>query len=284
MMDFASPVLTAPPTAAAARDDIVNAIANQAANVRRTFEAHQSKRKRTVSSATTAAAEHMASLNRKRKMVDQLALRARAAAAASTTNAVVEHTSAEHWGQPSLGVALDGPFSGFARPEKVRVVSSDSSGAGDTPAANQMAAPVPSRVSDGITLKAYPHDITVSYNDVVCGKGKATTSLVGNQRFKVWIGMHKDAFAKAPQEEDRRQVACSVVNAVSSSLPQGRFLSLDIHTGLWYDVGYNRAVGITMELLMAETGMMWNMGLAARSPVSRYAKGTSPRVFASKAA
>jgi hypothetical protein len=253
--------MPAPP--AVSRDNIMNAIADQALNVRRTFEADPSKRKRTVSSATAAAAEHMASLNRKRKLENHLALRAQAASTASPAIALPS---------PAFN-----PVSRFNRPGKVRVVSTDSSnGNASTPIRRP-------RVSGGLTLKSSQQDIMVTNNDVVCGKGKTTTSLVGNQRYKVWVDLHKDAFAKAPNEEDRRRVACSVVNAVSSSLPEGRFLSLDIHSGYWYDVGYDRAVGITMETLMVESGMMWNMNMATR-PVARPTKNASPRVFASKAA
>ncbi|KAL7540387.1 hypothetical protein ACHAXR_010072 [Thalassiosira sp. AJA248-18] len=277
-------------TTAPSRDEFMKRIAFQAANVRRTFEAHPSKRKHAVSSATAAAAQHMASLNRKRKFENHLAIRANSA----------EHqnaTPAEHiWNKTSH--TFHSPIAAFTRPDMVRTVSSNigngsskNGGAANRSCAQQQQqpaaapGPVPTneaapRVSDGIVLKATPHDITVTYNDVVCGKGKTTSSLVGNQRYKVWVNLHKDVFAKALYEEERRNIACAIVNAVTTSLPQGRFLSLDIHSGLWYDVGYERAVGITMETLMAETGMMRQRGMMP--PVAR--RASIPRVFTSKAA
>ena len=87
------------------------------------------------------------------------------------------------------------------------------------------------------------------------GKGKTTSNLVGNQRYQVWIDLHREQFAKSFYEEDRRNIATSIVNAVIGANPNGRFLSLDIHSGLWYDVGFNRAVAITYENLLAESGM-----------------------------
>ena len=137
-----------------------------------------------------------------------------------------------------------------------------------------------SRVSDGIVLNAAPNSITVTYNDVVCSKGKTTSSLVGNQRYKVWVNLHKEAFRKATDQVDRRMIACSIVNAINSSVPAGRFLSLDIHTGYWYDVGYDRAVGMTLETLMTETGLM----KAAHHPTPATKKKIVKRTYASKAA
>jgi len=244
------------------RDLIMNEIANHAATVRRTFEAHQTKRKHTVSSATAAAAHHMASLNRKRKFENNLAIRATTAA----TNIEGGAQSEFIWNRSSH--TFHSPIACFTRPEKMHNPCSNSSANHTNEAAH-----IP-RVSDGIILKASPQDITVSYNDVVCGKGKTTSNLVGNQRYKVWINLHKEAFAKAPYEEDRQKIACSIVITVATSVPQGRFVSLDIHTGLWYDVGYERAAGITLETLMAVTGMMKNHGMMDH-PL---------RVFTSKAA
>jgi len=255
------------------RDVIMKEIANHAATVRRTFEAHQTKRKHTVSSATAAAAHHMASLNRKRKFENNLAIRATTAAANIEGGAQPGFI----WNRSSH--TFHSPIASFTRPEKKH----NDSPSGSNSSANAINEAAP-RISDGIVLKASPQDITVSYNDVVCGKGKTTSTLVGNQRYKVWINLHKEAFAKAPYEEDRRKIACSIVNAVATSVPQGRFVSLDIHTGLWYDVGYERAAGITLETLMAETGMMRNHGMMAHPRGERQATIPRARVFTSKAA
>lgn len=260
------------------RDDIMQQIASHAASVRRTFEAHHSKRKHTVSSATAAAAQHMASLNRKRKFENNLVNRA-------TDAGICDEKAAPEAIWKHKSHTFHSPIASFTRPEKSRQVSNASSSR--VPASipirsvstvrKRRATP---RVSDGIVLKAFPNYITISYNDVVCGKGKTTSSLVGNQRCKVWINLHKEAFAKAFYDEDRRNIAHSIVNAVTTSVPQGRFLSLDVNSGLWYDVGYERAVGITWEMLVAESGMM-NPTRVVQSPVESPAL---PRVFTSKAA
>jgi hypothetical protein len=86
----------------------------------------------------------------------------------------------------------------------------------------------------------------------------------------------------------------SVVNTVMSSVPRGRFLSMDMRTGLWYDVGYERSVAIALEALVTETtgaGMLtktmnklngWGGGGGTMLPVARTA--IVQRVLASKAA
>jgi len=58
--------------------------------------------------------------------------------------------------------------------------------------------------------------------------------------------------------------------------PNGRFLSLDIHSGLWYDVGFDRAVAITYENLLAESGRMYSSSPKKMASVKR--------TFVSKAA
>ena len=286
--------------AASDRNDILQQIACQAASVRRQFEANPSKRKHTVSSATVAAAQHMASLNRKRKFETDLAFRASNVASSSSASEGAMPVQAQStstsdsefniWKQTSH--TFHSPIASFTRPEKSRQVSSSSA-----PAAIRQSrvapAPAAPRVSDGIILKSAQGDLTVSYNDVVCGKGKTTSSLVGNQRYKVWIALHKESYAKAfYNQEEQRQIAASIINAVTcTSVPAGRFLSLDYHSGLWYDVGYERAVGITMETLMAESGMMMNMkathqkqtrAVFPHPPMGR--RASIPRVFTSKAA
>lgn len=249
----------------------------------------------------------MASLNRKRKFENHLLVR-------NTSEGSVMPVAVQQQQQPAAiampvpnpmapgacfiwkqtSHTFHSPIASFTRPEKTRQVSNASA-----PAAVQSvqqsvtAAPAPvlskkqeqgPRVSDGIVLKAFPNDITVNYNDVVCGKGKTTSSLVGNQRYKVWINLYKDQFAKSLNDDERRNIACKIVNAVTTSVPQGRFLSLDIHTGLWYNVGYQRAVGITLETLMIESGMM-NVTKQAFAPPPNMAKrATQQRIFASKAA
>lgn len=235
--------------------------------MRQTFESHSSNKRHIVSSATAAAAQHMANLNQRHKFENLLAMRA--ATSLRTFPTITEHhpmamtttTPNNEWNQvvcqecvsPAATTNFSPPSAETHYPNvgqmQVHQVSTTSS-----------FAPAP-RVSDGIVLKAFPHDITLNYNDVVCGSGKTTSSLVGNQRFNVWVNLHKAPFAKAFYEDNQEkqfQIARSLVDAVTSSVPNGRFISLDRETRLWYDVGYERAVGIALEALADKTTAGYN--------------------------
>mmetsp|Transcript_4793 Transcript_4793/g.7248 ORF Transcript_4793/g.7248 Transcript_4793/m.7248 type:complete len:240 (-) Transcript_4793:63-782(-) len=216
------------------RDVIMKQIASQAAQVRHTFEASSKKRHANVSSATAAAALHMANLNKRRKLEKSILSNDEGGAPLpSTSNG---HTSNGHYFHSAIA--------SFTRPEPKKPIIDNSS----------------SNISDGITVKSQAGDIVVSPNDVIQGNGKTTQSLVGNKRYRVWIDLHSASFAKALSQEERVQIATSVVNTVTSSAPPGKFLSMDITSGLWYEMGQESAVNMTMGALLHCT--------AAHSPVA----------------
>ena len=203
-------------------DNILQQLLDRASDVRRTFEQSPSasKRKHTVSSATAAAALHMASINRKRKFESRL---------------------------PS---SFDSPFD-----------SADTK-------SNTFQRPIsryPTCVSTSEQTRAameiLPKDLT--YNDVVFFGPDYDTSHVGNQRFKVWIDIHKSCFAQASTHYDKTLVATSLVNTVMSSVPSGRFFSVSVHdsgaTDLRYNkLGYDKSVDIVMESLSTTMGELFN--------------------------
>ena len=252
MNDYEAATATSTPLPAS-RDDILQQLFDQATSVRRTFEESSyyssAKRKHAVSSATAAAAQHMASLNRKRKFEHRI----------WTTSACGGPVIPAQEIAMSSQICFKQARQTFHSP----ISRYTWSGEGQSQQQQQVVHPpvttsavieVPrtTQVPD-IVLSAYPADITLTYNDVICGSGATTSSLVGNQRFKVWIDAHKSSFARSTSLYQDSQIAKSVVNTVMSSVPRGRFLSLDMRTGLWYDVEYERSVEIALEALVAET-------------------------------
>ena len=239
-----------PSNESSSRDDIMAMISLQAASVRRTFEENDNKRRKNNSSATAAAAHHMAAINRKRKFETNIA----AVTTPIQRNAIFHSATAL-----------------CTRPEAKRSRSHGSAGTPISTDNIKMPPPGP-RVSDGILLRAEGSSvIQLNYNDVICGKGKTTANLVGNQRFKVWLNLHKESFAKSLDNDGRRRCAEKIVHAVHQSVPSGRFLSLDFDTGVWRDVGNDRSVSIVMDTLAAETGVFVNRGhlQMARVPQAR---------------
>jgi len=249
------------------RDYILEQLFNQASSVRRTFEESShyasSKRKHTVSSATAAAAQHMASLNRKRKFQHRIwtaptsvvpvatpfSYSLLAAAAADIDEEAIALPSSQGSSKKAR-FTFHSPISRYTWLDKDPMQPQLAPSLAPTNCAVE--APRLAQPLD-IVLKAHPADFTLTYNDVICGSGATTSSLIGNQRFKVWIDAHKSSFARSSSLYQDSQIARSVVNTVTSSVPPGRFLSLDMRTGLWFDVGYERAVDIALEALATES-------------------------------
>lgn len=241
-------------TSTAGLGDILQEIANQADSVRRSFESSSSKH--AFSAATVAAAQRLASINEKRKLENP---------SRSSPSTVWHKTRPFH-----------SPIASFTRTEKRKEETVHNKSVHK----KQKNHP---RTSDGITLNPPPNEILITYNDVVCGRGKMTSNLVGNQRFRVWINLNRQAFAKAPCDEDRRKIAHSIVNTIHGSVPSGRFLSLDVHSAMWYDVGYARALNMTMEVLKDETRNIQVVSVCPRTMVNKTNQSVQ-RILASRAA
>lgn len=242
----------APPTTS--RDNILQQLLDQATSVRRTFEESPSpsKRKHVVSSATSAAALHMASINRKRKFESRLptSLKGSSDTPASTSgvaNVDIIEKKCNSTSQDCFKQARHA----FQSPISRYIFSDNDPGQQQIERTSAVVAHV-NQMSD-VVPKAYPTDLT--FNDVVCGSSMTTSSLVGNQRFKVWIKTNKSSFARASSPYDKIQVARSVVNTVMTSVPPGRFFSLDMSTGLRFKLGFNQAVEFVMGALATETTM-----------------------------
>ena len=207
------------------RADIMMQIAHQANSVRRTFENMPTRK--TVSTATAAVAHEMASMNKKRK-----------------ADAIPYESTG-----PRKQAAFNSTRFFHSRIAQITISNKKGTAVNESAPASL----TKSQPSNPITLNASSNQIQVNNNDVVCGSGKSINDLVGNKRFRVWIDLHSKSFAKAPRAEHRQKIAGSIVNTIHACVPQGRFLSMDPHTGSWYVVGHERAVGIVLEVLQRET-------------------------------
>mmetsp|Transcript_8865 Transcript_8865/g.12254 ORF Transcript_8865/g.12254 Transcript_8865/m.12254 type:complete len:138 (-) Transcript_8865:137-550(-) len=100
-----------------------------------------------------------------------------------------------------------------------------------------------------MSLNSHPHTIYISNNDIICGKGPVTNNMVGNRRYCVLVDLHMHAFKKAVSKIERETVARSIVHTVRQSVPSGKFLMLDVDSGLWTDVGDDKATANTLKEL-----------------------------------
>lgn len=89
-----------------------------------------------------------------------------------------------------------------------------------------------------------PTQPTIS--DVLCGRGAATNNHPGNLRFRALISLHQDQYLAA-QNGEKAEISRSVVRALRQFDPPGRFLKKEPHSGLWFDIGEDKATEKTSQ-------------------------------------
>lgn len=96
----------------------------------------------------------------------------------------------------------------------------------------------------------YPlKDITGPHpHDVLCGRGGGTNNHVGNSHWRMLVAANKQLYVTLPKRQ-KMLLSRSIVNAVRSQNPPGRFLQKDAKSELWYDVGDQRAQEKTSQAL-----------------------------------
>jgi len=87
-----------------------------------------------------------------------------------------------------------------------------------------------------------PHD-----HDVLCGRGGATNSHIGNTNYRKLVSHNKRLYITCPKRH-KIIVSRSIVEAVRRQNPPGRFL-LKQNDGLWHDIGHAKALEKTSQAL-----------------------------------
>jgi len=85
-------------------------------------------------------------------------------------------------------------------------------------------------------------------NDVLCGRGVTTNRHVGNENFRSLVNCNKELYVTSTKKQKMR-ISRSIVDAVRSLQPPGRFLEKDKDTATWYDIGDKKAVEKTSQAL-----------------------------------
>lgn len=86
-------------------------------------------------------------------------------------------------------------------------------------------------------------------NDVLCGRGGSINSHPGNERFRILVEKRKRVYLTARFKREKRLIACSIVSEIRALDPPGRFLSRDAKSGLWKDIGDEKARDKTSQAL-----------------------------------
>lgn len=86
------------------------------------------------------------------------------------------------------------------------------------------------------------------HNDVLCGRGVTTNRHPGNESFRSLVGVNKEVYVSSSKKQ-KMAISRSIVEAVRSLFPPGRFLEKNPQTGLWSDIGHKKAVEKTSQAL-----------------------------------
>ena len=76
-----------------------------------------------------------------------------------------------------------------------------------------------------------PADFFPDVNHVICGKGEAVYSHIGNQRFRVTIAMNVEKYVSAPDRPTRSKIVTKIAHAVGFD-----FVRKDQVTNFWMEV------------------------------------------------
>jgi len=85
-------------------------------------------------------------------------------------------------------------------------------------------------------------------HDVLCGRGGGTNNHIGNSHWRLLVAANKQLYVTLPKRQ-KMLLSRSIVNAVRSQNPPGRFLEKNSKTNHWYDVGDHRAQEKTSQAL-----------------------------------
>uniref|UniRef100_A0A7S2KBQ9 DUF6824 domain-containing protein n=1 Tax=Leptocylindrus danicus TaxID=163516 RepID=A0A7S2KBQ9_9STRA len=115
-------------------------------------------------------------------------------------------------------------------------------------------------------------------NDVLCGRGGGTNNHIGNERFRILVQTKKKLYLQS-SKRDKPLVSREIVALVRGQNPPGRFLGKDVRTGLWFDIGDQKAREKTSQALregapnlrqeLDGAGMMTDGGMMQHSAKGR---------------
>eukprot|EP00934_Nitzschia_sp_Nitz4_P000853 Nitzschia sp. Nitz4//scaffold14_size191712//91472//92862//NITZ4_001721-RA/size191712-snap-gene-0.136-mRNA-1//1//CDS//3329536921//853//frame0 len=86
-----------------------------------------------------------------------------------------------------------------------------------------------------------PEWFTPSDRDVVCGWARQNHRHAGNQRFRKIVDQSAPLYVAAKSKLEKTQVIAAVVERVRRESPGGGFVKKDFQTGLWYEIGDDKA-------------------------------------------
>lgn len=71
---------------------------------------------------------------------------------------------------------------------------------------------------------------------VICGRGRKSTSAVGNRRLQVMAQMFVGKYAQLSRKEDKTEIVSEILRMVQDACPDERFAFVKYHDGRWWEV------------------------------------------------
>ena len=99
-------------------------------------------------------------------------------------------------------------------------------------------------------LKDYPVKgiSTPHAHDVLSGRGGGTNNHPGNTKFRELVQSRKVLYINCTKRE-KMGLSCAIVDSIRNQDPPGRFLQRNLRTGLWFDIGDQKAREKTSQAL-----------------------------------
>lgn len=91
-------------------------------------------------------------------------------------------------------------------------------------------------------------DVTLHENDVICGRGGPAVTHIGNLNYRALVERTKLLYVACPKSH-KKYVSKSIIRAIKSQNPPGRFLEKDNATGRLVIISDERAILKTSQAL-----------------------------------
>jgi hypothetical protein len=86
-----------------------------------------------------------------------------------------------------------------------------------------------------------PSDYVLGDNDVLCGRKRTCSNLVGNQRFQKMVTDCLQ-YGEAPTKQEKTKIISDIIDRVRERSPMGGFLTYEMFTGCYSKAGDRLAV------------------------------------------
>ena len=116
-------------------------------------------------------------------------------------------------------------------------------------------------------------------NDVLSGRGGGVNGHPGNKRYRTFVNpMKAEYLSPRTRKSQKIHIAANIVWAIRQSNPPGRFLKVDVSSGIWHEIGDKAAFQKTGQALRENSSVFrtcWREMLAEDARSAHEGKETT---------